>query len=69
MEINILNNDRIYKEIYYPNGKLKKIKYFNNKRELHKEDGPALIVYNEDGSIKEEHWYINGEYIEIINLL
>jgi len=27
---------------------------------LHREDGPASIDYNEDGSIQYEGWYING---------
>jgi len=27
---------------------------------LHREDGPAIIRYNEDGSIYYEFWYING---------
>lgn len=27
----------------------------------HREDGPAKIWYNEDGSIELEEWYINGE--------
>ena len=31
-----------------------------NKYLLHREDGPAIINYNGDGSIAYEYWYING---------
>ena len=40
--------------------KIEEIRWFNDKRELHKEDGPALIRYDDKGIIKEEHWYQNG---------
>jgi len=32
----------------------------NSKYVLHREDGPAYIRYNTDGSICYEYWYING---------
>jgi antitoxin component YwqK of YwqJK toxin-antitoxin module len=35
--------------------------YLNGKR--HREDGPALIQYNENGNIKSEKYYLNGKKI------
>ena len=26
----------------------------------HRRGKPAVILYNEDGSIKEEHWFVRG---------
>jgi len=48
------------KTIYYYNGKLKQIIYrLNNKR--HREDGPAVIWYDDTGNIiEEERYYKNG---------
>ena len=68
MEINILGNkdttimnNNMCTIIYHPNGKIKIIQWFNDKNELHRDDDqPALIRYNEDGSMKEEHWINNG---------
>jgi hypothetical protein len=31
--------------------------------ELHKLDGPAIIDYNTDGSIKEEEYFILGKFV------
>lgn len=42
---------------YYPNGNVKKITFYLNKKRDRREDaGPAVILYNEDGSINEEHY-------------
>ena len=29
--------------------------------ELHRKDGPAVISYNDDGSVDREEWYLNGQ--------
>ena len=44
---------------YYNNGNIKIEKYYIN-CQLHREDGPAMILYYENGNIKEEGYYING---------
>ena len=42
-----------------------KREYWNNGN-YHRVDGPAVIKYNEDGSKKEEFYYIDGiEYKDI----
>ena len=30
--------------------------------ELHRTDGPAVIIYRKDSSVEEEHWRLNGKY-------
>lgn len=35
------------------------------KRILHRLDGPAYIYYNINGKIKNSHWFINGNIIEM----
>ena len=59
----ILNNGAIRK--VYKNGteiyKRKNIKKFYFKNKLHREYGPAIINYNEDGSVSYEEYYINNE--------
>ena len=59
----ILNNGAIRK--VYKNGteiyKRKNIKKFYFKNKLHREYGPAIINYNEDGSVSYEEYYINGK--------
>ena len=46
--------------LYYRNGNLKCQFYFNNKNELSKLDGPAIIRYSENGSIESEEYFVNG---------
>jgi len=36
--------------------------YFNSAGEMHREDGPAIIIYNEDGSIKGASYYLDGKH-------
>ena len=28
---------------------------------LHREDGPAVVRYNNNGEVRMEHWYKNGK--------
>ena len=49
---------------YFPNGKIKKEKYFKDGR-FHRLNGPAIINYNEKGDIVKKIYFINGkEYDE-----
>lgn len=48
---------------YYDNGNIKKIAYINTDRQYHREDGPAVTIYNEDGSILAKQYYYNGKKI------
>jgi hypothetical protein len=49
----------IYKEFKDPYGFLSK-EWRNNAGELHREDGPAEICYNANGSIRHQAFYLNG---------
>jgi hypothetical protein len=49
----------IYKEFKDPYGFLSK-EWRNNAGELHREDGPARIVYNNLGKIIKKMFYMNG---------
>jgi antitoxin component YwqK of YwqJK toxin-antitoxin module len=44
---------------YYPNGNKEK-EFWYNEKVLHREDGPSIVLYNEDGSINSERWFLNG---------
>lgn len=45
---------------YYENGSLKSERWLEH-GQLHREDGPAVIIYHEDGTVGSEKWYKNGE--------
>ena len=47
---------------YYPNGK-KRFEYYMINDFYHREGNPAKIIYNEDGTIKSETFYILGDKI------
>ena len=49
---------------YYENGQVSEKYYLLNKqlKQFHREDGPAVIRYYEDGKIKEETYYINDQW-------
>lgn len=49
-------------EYYFPNGKVKK-QVWHKDLSLHREGGPAIIVYNPDGSVKAEKYYLEGEEV------
>jgi len=36
-----------------------RLEYYNQHGKLHREDGPAIIAYNKDGSINYEYYLIN----------
>ena len=38
-----------------------KLEHLNSERQLHNEDGPAIIEYYENGKISSEKWYRNGK--------
>ena len=49
---------RIDKE-YYDNGIIESEEYRNDDNEKHRIDGPAVIIYNKNGDIKMELYYVN----------
>lgn len=49
------------KTSFYNNGSKLTERHFNSKLQLHREDGPARIKYNKDGSIENEEYWVNGE--------
>lgn len=58
------NGDIVFRTTYYyDNGNIKKIAYINTDRQYHREDGPAVTIYNEDGSILAKQYYYNGKKI------
>jgi hypothetical protein len=59
--------DEYTEKSYYDNDK-KNIhyEYYFRDNRIHREDGPAVIFYYEDGNIESEEYYYNGERIEDI---
>lgn len=54
---------------YYKNGSVYKQWYCLNSK-IHNDNGPAIIDYNEDGSIKEQHYFLNGEeYTDVLKYM
>ena len=53
--------DRVWRRTYYHKGNdyLEEVVYFFD-GVLHKDDGPAVISYDLDGSILRESYYLNG---------
>jgi hypothetical protein len=49
-----------YEEVKYSDGSFRRV-WENGSGELHREDGPAIIWYNSDGSIFEEDFYLHGK--------
>jgi antitoxin component YwqK of YwqJK toxin-antitoxin module len=45
---------------YFENGKPFIVKYYKDFL-LHKEDGPAVIIYYTDGKIEEQEWFYKGK--------
>lgn len=45
----------------FPTYNIKFIVTYHKNGELHRKDGPAIIMYDIDDKIKEEYWYENGE--------
>ena len=45
---------------FYPRGGVEVEKYYRDTK-LHREDGPALIRYNEDGTVSHEYYFIENE--------
>ena len=52
---------------HWPNGNMKEELWFKNEKP-HRDDGPAGIEYNEDGSIKKEEWWKDGNKIQAIKV-
>ena len=53
--------------VYYDcTTKIRFIRIYNSKNELHSDVGPSFIAFNLDGSIDEERYYINGLNIKNI---
>ena len=51
-----------YKEVKHSNGSFRRV-WSNENGELHREDGPAIVWYNSDGSIYEGKFSLHGELI------
>ena len=47
---------------YYKNGNISSERYLKNNK-LHREDGPVLIRYYQNGNIYEEKYYENGNIL------
>ncbi len=45
---------------HYPNGQVNE-EQWTVARKLHREDGPAVLKWNSDGSLRREEWHQNGE--------
>jgi antitoxin component YwqK of YwqJK toxin-antitoxin module len=63
-------------EKYYPDGKLETRLYYNEKNELHREDGPAEERFYTSGKICSRRWYFegklhreNGPAVEILHFI
>ena len=48
--------------IYYDNGQKWYEKYYNDKGEYHREDGPAITEWNKNGQKDVDFYSINGFY-------
>ena len=51
-----------YKEIKHPDCSFRR-EWRTEDGRIHREDGPAVIYYYPDGSIKTEAFYINGKFL------
>lgn len=62
---------RLPDKIYWPNGNLRCELYFSNEGSYHRDDGPAVIHYYEDGSpnYNETRWVVNGTYLSKYDFL
>lgn len=63
-KIETLVNDNVithYIRKTYHDNILTKVEYLNSEKQLHREDNPALIYLNRDGTILSEFWYQNGK--------
>lgn len=59
-----INDDEPSKTLYYDNNNIAAEMYYANGY-LHRENGPARITYNEDGTIQRKRYYLqNKEYSE-----
>ena len=54
-----MNKEEIDRSYYYNSGNIRREYYFLNNK-YHRENGPAIIWYNENGNILEETYYLNG---------
>lgn len=56
------SQDVLTRTWYYKDGKTKAIKYYKDNK-LHSDEGPAVIEYNQDGTIKKEECYKHGTLV------
>ena len=56
-----LNSESKIRTTLYGDGSKRKEEYINFDGELHRVDGPALIEYYNDGTIRYEEWFLNGK--------
>lgn len=54
-----------YKVDLYDNGNKRCETYYKNDK-YHRIDGPAIIWYNENGSLSHEEYYVNDNFYEDI---
>lgn len=48
---------------YYPDGSISCVYHYKGYKK-HRLEGPSYIEYNEDGSIRYEEFWIDGEYLD-----
>jgi len=46
---------------FWENGKLKSEEFFNSEGKRHNESGPAIRLWNENGQLWREEYWLNGE--------
>jgi len=51
-----------YEEIKHSDGSFRR-EWMTENGKPHREDGPAIIWYNSDGSILEEDFYFHGKFL------
>lgn len=59
--------NELMKTEYWPNGNVKTL-IWKLDGLAHRDDGPAIIAYREDGSLEFKHWLENGFWLSKENL-
>ena len=56
------------KKSYYENGNIKEERWYKNNK-YHRDNGPAIICYNENQNIINEEFYLNGKKVDELKVL
>lgn len=46
---------------YHPNGKLRTVEYYDNENLLHRDNAPAVLLYDKNGTLMQEGWRQHGQ--------